>query len=518
MKKRHIFISLILAGLLLVLPGCIGSGVEGGPDSFITADPTVINSGETSTITAFVMTTAGTPMPDGSLVHFKATTVDGDIHIAEAAETVDGRAVFNLTVTLAVDAPSTEVIITATVADVTLSTTLSVIAVPLPLDVIPDTQTITNPVDNETVVYTISGGTAPYTAFSDNPGLVTVGVVDNNKLTATVEGVPTEDATVTITIYDAAGSSITASLILDVPPLLPLAVTPQTATVFGIANPDNDTSDDVTFFISGGIPDYFVTSNTPGVIAHPDADALEAGITSFTVDPDAVTMETPVILTVRDSVGTITTVTVTVKPVPLDISLSVSNVIGLGNPDIDTADDITFTVTGGEGPYIVTSDNPALTPDGTWSFGAVPQPTTFDPNNVGQTTIVTLTVVDNVGNSASATLTIFPHTTGLVISINKPDVIGLANPDGITTDDITFTVTGGTAPYIISATSMSPPLSENDSFSPSGPWTLTSTGATQVIDPIDCINFVGDPCPVTVTLTVTDDAGAIATTTFEVHP
>ena len=394
-------------------------------------------------------------------------------------------------------------------------TTVTVTVKPVPLDVIPDTQTITNPVDNETVVYTISGGTAPYTAFSDNPGLVTVGVVDNNKLTATVESVPTEDATVTITIYDAAGSSITASLILDVPPLLPLAVTPQTATVFGIANPDNDTSDDVTFFISGGIPDYFVTSNTPGVIAHPD---VGAGITSFTVDPDAVTMETPVILTVRDSVGTITTVTVTVKPVPLDISLSVSNVIGLGNPDIDTADDITFTVTGGEGPYIVTSDNPALTPDGTWSFGAVPQPATFDPNNVGQTTIVTLTVVDNVGNSASATLTIFPHTTGLVISINKPDVIGLPNPDGNTTDDITFTVTGGTAPYIISATSMSPPLSENASFFPSGPWTLTSNGATQVIDPIDCIEFAGDPCPVTVTLTVTDDAGAIATTTFEVHP
>ncbi|MCL0040432.1 hypothetical protein M1N02_03150 [Thermodesulfovibrionales bacterium] len=127
MKKRHIFISLILAGLLLVLPGCIGSGVEGGPYSFITANPTVINSGETSTITAFVMTTAGTPMPDGTIVHFEAT-VDGDILTKEAAKTVGGRAAFDLTVTLLAGAPRiVEVIITATVADVTLRTTLSVI-------------------------------------------------------------------------------------------------------------------------------------------------------------------------------------------------------------------------------------------------------------------------------------------------------------------------------------------------------------------------------------------------------
>ncbi|MCL0062545.1 hypothetical protein M1N62_06315 [Thermodesulfovibrionales bacterium] len=221
MTKSHIFISLILAGLLLVLPGCIGSGVEGGPYSFITADPTVINSGETSTITAFVMTTAGTPMPDGTIVHFEAT-VDGIILTKEAAKTVGGRAAFDLTVTLLAGAPRiVEVIITATVADVTLSTTLSVIAVP---SIVPDTQTITNPAGGETAVYTILGGTAPYTAFSGNPSLVQVradreviGGRSTGTLTATVVGIPVEDTTVTITILDADEVTVDTYLTLDVP-------------------------------------------------------------------------------------------------------------------------------------------------------------------------------------------------------------------------------------------------------------------------------------------------------------
>ncbi|MCL0038386.1 hypothetical protein M1N10_05175 [Thermodesulfovibrionales bacterium] len=583
MKKRHIFISLILAGLLLVLPGCIDSGVEGGPDSFITADPTVINSGETSTITAFVMTTAGTPMPDGSLVRFEATTVDGDIHIKEAAKTVGGRAAFDLTVTLPAGAPNIEVIITATVADVTLRTTLPVIAVPLPLDVIPDTQTITNPAGGETAVYTISGGTAPHTVSSDNPGLVTVGVVDNkltatvvgvpttsttvtitvldsagitttaslildvppllplavtptaqtitnpaggetavytisggtaphtvssdnpglvtvgvvdNKLTATVVGVPTTSTTVTITVLDSAGITATASLILDVPPLLPLAVMPQTATVFGIANPDNDTSDDVTFFISGGIPDYFVTSNTPGVIAHPDA--LGEGITSFTVDPDAVTMETPVILTVMDSVGTITIVTVTVKPVPLSV---VPGTQTITNPAVGGS--ATYTISGGTGPFMAFSDNPGLVtvPEGTF---AGPTLTATVEGVPTEDATVTITIYDAAGSSITASLILdVPPLLPLAVTPSTATVTGIANPDNDISDDVTFFISGGIPDYSVTSNT---------------PGVITSPGTLGA----GITSFTVDPDAVTtstvVTLTVVDAAGTSMEVTVAVEP
>ncbi|MCL0035649.1 hypothetical protein M1N00_03215 [Thermodesulfovibrionales bacterium] len=351
MKKRHIFISLILAGLLLVLPGCIGSGVEGGPDSFITADPTVINSGETSTITAFVMTTAGTPMPDGTIVHFEATA-DGIILTKEAAKTVGGRAAFDLTVTLPAGVPRIDVIITATVADVTLRTTLPVIAVPLPL-----------------------------------------------------------------------------------------AVTPSTETVTGIANPDNDTSDDVTFLISGGIPDYSVRSNNPGVIAHPAyPDALEAGITSFTVDPDAVTTSTVVTLTVEDAVGTSMEVTVAVEPfvsVTLRATPSEITVLGTSSIEAHVFDGEGHPVP--DGTSVSFSQHPELgeiIPSATTYRGVATA--TFRASNIPGTVAITGTVGDA---SNTVGILISPAATASIKFVSAtPDVIAIRGSGGNETSLISFLV------------------------------------------------------------------------------
>ncbi|MCL0083833.1 hypothetical protein M1N77_04835 [Thermodesulfovibrionales bacterium] len=348
MKKRHIFISLILAGLLLVLPGCIGSGVEGGPDSFITADPTVINSGETSTITAFVMTTAGTPMPDGTIVHFEATA-DGIIPIKETAKTVGGRAAFDLTVTLPAGVPRIDVIITATVADVTLRTTLPVIAVPLPL-----------------------------------------------------------------------------------------AVTPSTETVTGIANPDNDTSDDVTFLISGGIPDYTVISDTPDVITSPDA--LEAGETSFTVDPDAVTTSTVVTLTVTDAAGTSMEVTVAVEPfvsVTLEATPSEITVLGTSSIEAHVFDGEGHPVP--DGTSVSFSQHPELgeiIPSATTYRGVATA--TFRASNIPGIVAITGTVGDA---SNTVGILISPAATGSIKFVSAtPDVIAIRGSGGNETSLISFLV------------------------------------------------------------------------------
>jgi hypothetical protein len=217
---------------------------------------------------------------------------------------------------------------------------------------------------------------------------------------------------------------------------------------------------------------------------------------------------------VSDSTGTFVNVPVTVNPIPLTLTLDKINVIGQQTSANGPSNLVTATVVGGTGPYIVTSDNPALTPPGIWSFPATPFNFTFFANNVGATTTVTLTAVDNAGASVNRTLTIFPQaaTAGIVISVNKSDVIGLANPDGNNTDDVTFTVTGGAPPYIISAGTAASPACGNALFAPAGPWTIASGGGTIIIDP--GLTAATATC----TLTVTDNIGAIATTTFIVHP
>jgi len=226
---------------------------------------------------------------------------------------------------------------------------------------------------------------------------------------------------------------------------------------------------------------------------------------------------TAVTFTVHDNVGATATATLSIYPQTtsntLTIALDKLNVVGLPNPDGSITDNATFTVTGGVHPYTVTSSNPALTPNGTWALPTSGSTAESDVNNVGATTAVTFTVHDNVGTTATATLSIYPQTTGLIISVNKPDVIGLENglvcpsTDGSTADDIAFTVTGGTLPYIISAGPDNGLFCEFES----GPW-MDNVGSPITIDP-DSVATTR-----TVTLTVTDGHGAIATTTVNIHP
>jgi hypothetical protein len=457
------------------------------------------------------------------------------------------------------------------------------------LNVLPDTKTITDPMVNDTATYTVIGGSAPYTVFSDNPALVSVGIVGGT-LTATVLDVPPIDTTVNITVLDSVGATKTVKLVLDVPPLVtlnvvpasqtrsmvndtadytiiggvpaydavsdhpelvslaivnttltatvdalpltdttvnitvldhvgstktvtlivlgtapaPLDVTPSTATVVGVANPDGgDTSDDVTFTITGGSPPYSVSSDTPAVITSP---GLLVG-NVFTVDPDSVTSPTVVTLTVTDNDANTKQVTVTVNPVPLSITVDKKNVIGLTNSDGgNTSDDVTITVQGGTAPYVVSSSNPSLTPPGTWPIASSGGTAVTDVNGVASITTVTLTVHDNVGNTATTTVTIYPPSIiPLSISLDKLNVIGLANSDGgNTSDDVTFTVTGGVPPYVVS--------SNNAPLTPPGAWAVASSGGGDTTD-VNAVTSITD-----VVFTVNDNVGNTAQVTLKIYP
>jgi hypothetical protein len=83
--------------------------------------------------------------------------------------------------------------------------------------------------------------------------------------------------------------------------LCSVAVSPQSLALTGLANLDDDTSDDITFQIGGGTLPFTVYSDTVSVIASPGALAPTAR--SFTVDPDSVGTDKLVTLTVQDSFG-----------------------------------------------------------------------------------------------------------------------------------------------------------------------------------------------------------------------
>jgi len=128
------------------------------------------------------------------------------------------------TVVVPVDAPSGTVVLTVKDTFGTLTTAniaISAVA-PQPLQVIPTARTIGNPAAGNTRNFTVLGGQAPYKAFSNNPILVTVPEdAAGNTVTATVASAPVTDTTVTITIFDFLGDSVTASLVLDVSPIIP---------------------------------------------------------------------------------------------------------------------------------------------------------------------------------------------------------------------------------------------------------------------------------------------------------
>jgi len=203
----------------------------------VSANPAILQPGETSDITASVILNSGDPAPDGTTISFLTTCGAID----PFAQTTGGVATVTFTAPETVGACT----VTATSGGVTGTADLVVTTA---LAVIPTSQTLTNPVAGDTAAYTVFGGIAPYNALSSHPGLVSASVA-GDIVTATVDAVPVADTTVTITIIDSANNTVTATLILDVP--APLTLSPTSAT---ITTPAPGATQNFT--IAGGIPPY----------------------------------------------------------------------------------------------------------------------------------------------------------------------------------------------------------------------------------------------------------------------
>ncbi|MFZ3137197.1 MAG: hypothetical protein WA126_07395 [Thermodesulfovibrionales bacterium] len=365
-----------------------------------------------------------------------------------ALVTVPEDAVGNTVQATVAGIPSIDTTVTITIYDsagssITASLILDVGST-RPLSVIPSTHYIANPTVTpvaSTATFEILGGSGSgtYRAFSGNPGLVSVpsGFLAGNILDATVEGVPSADTTVTITIYDTAGHSVVASLFLDVPPIANLTVIPTPQTISGV------TGGTATYNIFGGVP--FKSPATPyTIITNPSNSpfvlTLDPSGTSFTVDVPSNTPTTTVTYTIRDSVGTTTTATLNVSGTVISVLPSAQTVNGApggtatfkifgGNP----------TITGINRTYEVFASNPLFPPvlsndlNGDALFTV-----TVAPNTSAQS--VTYNIRDSVGNTGGpATLTITSVITDFYVL-----------PEAATFSvggSMTFTVFGGNEPF-----------------------------------------------------------------------
>jgi hypothetical protein len=458
----------------------------------VTANPTVVAPDGTSTVSASVTMLNALPVPDGSTVSFVAScgTVD------PFAQTINGLATAKFTAPSTV--PSSPCRVTASIAGLpsSITTNFADITVTTDLSVIPATQTL-NGLTGGAVTYIITGGVAPYTVVSGNKAAACnstdsdctdaedsgTWVVDtpdasgNYIFTVTVPaGTATQN--VALTVRDKTATSVNATLAISGNAL---SVQPGTVTK------DGTTAGDVTFAIFGGVPPYNIFPNNANPIFTPNPALVANSGGTFKVSVLAGTPAAAIIYTVRDSAAATTTGTLNItagSSQALTIIPGSASVVGAA-----PADTVTFTVSGGTAPYVITSTDPSSAydsalGDGIWNVATSGGTFTVTVPANATTEDVTLDVFDSIGGTTSATLSIISGGGGgadtIVILPGSVTVIGAAPAD-----TVTFTVSGGTPPYVITSTDPSSGCnsitSANDDCidaTDSGIWNVAASGGT----------------------------------------
>ncbi len=244
--------------------------------------------------------------------------------------------------------------------------------------------------------YTIGGGTGPYFVTTGNAGIAAVSQTGSS---FTITGVAAGSTPVVVT--DSAGGSVSITVNVTTTSVVvpPLALLPSVGT--------GNVGDTLTFIISGGQPDYQATANNPAVANVTTPNPI-AG-TTFTVE--LLNTGTGVI-TVADSSGKTVQLNVTVNPTTPGVRLSPS-ALSLAEIIDDDADpsngptlDVPLSIYGGQTPYqAFSSDTTLITvPAGTLPGSSLTL--TQQPKNVTADTVVTITVIDATGASATSAVTI----------------------------------------------------------------------------------------------------------------
>ena len=311
-----------------------------------------------------------------------------------------------------------------TVRDVSNASTTAKVTVKFtgtPLTVTPSTAELTPGV---ATTFTITGGRAGYSAFSSNSGALPIITANITGSTFTViPNAVTADTSVDITVRDATNAAVTAKVTIKFVPGAQLTISPSVADLIpGIPT---------TFTITGGRAGYTAFSSNSGVLPIVTANVSGA---SFTVTANAVSVDTPVDITVRDASNASVTAKVTVKftGTALAITPATADLF----PGLSTS----FSITGGRPGYTVFSSNNGVLPITTNVTGST---FTVTPNGVAADTAIDITVRDSLNASATAKVTV--KFTGAALAIS-PATVTLF-PDL----PFTFNISGGSGLYTASS-------------------------------------------------------------------
>ncbi len=250
--------------------------------------------------------------------------------------------------------------------------------------------------------FTIGGGTAPYSATSGNLGVATVSVSGS---ALTISGVA--GGTTQVLVFDATGSSVAIDVTTSQNGNLILDVQPDGAT--------GNVGDVLTFLVSGGSPAYTINVNNPS-IATVSPNSLSSSGASFSA---TLLNAGSTSVTILDALGQSKTFTLTVSQLSTSLRLSPSTMLIAE----DSTNSITLNVFGGTGPYR------AFTSDQTLSAVSTSAATVtvalgsnlnrcinpIDSSGVrvpNGTFDVTITVLDSLGASATAIVTIKDNGVG----------------------------------------------------------------------------------------------------------
>jgi hypothetical protein len=461
----------------------------------VTATPSIVGTGGTSSVSAVLILSSGDPAPDGTSVGFTSykagdpTTPCGSI--TPFAQTVGG--VTNPAATFTAPSLPGTCTVKAKVGTVERTTDILVNST---LSVQPSTQTISGATGG-TATFTIFGGVPGYTVTSNNPSLGFNGTPGTGTWSVAASGdtfvvtVPagSPGGSVTLTVRDAVGATVTATLTVTGGPAL--SVQPGSQSISGV------TGGTATFTIFGGIPGYTVTSANPAIAFNGTPGtgtwSVAASGGTFVVTVPAGAPATTVALTVRDNNGTTVAATLAISgPDPLLITPKTVSVVSSG-----VSQTLSFTITGGNPGstgYVTTSTDPSKafnTTAGNGVWTGSPITVTF-PANVSAGS-VTLNVFDSVGTTTTATITIIgPSPASLLIS---PNVVSIVSSGAAQT--VTFTISGGTPGSSGYVTTSTDPSKAFDTAAGDGIWSGT---------PIT-VNFPANVAAGTVTLNVLDSVG-----------
>ena len=240
--------------------------------------------------------------------------------------------------------------------------------------------------------FSISGGTSPYTAASDNATIATASI---NGSSLTIGGVASGIAGVLV--RDARGASVAISVTVKSATLRDLFTTAASKLVVSIGSASAQ-----TYVVGGGTAPYTVTSSNAGVVS--------VGLTGNNMTLTGLSAGTANIL-VRDNTGASITLEVTVQPASVLFTTAAGGVtVAVGTSPV-------YSVGGGTGPYTASSSNTSVA---TTSF--LGNALTINGTAAGTANVV---VRDSAGASTSVEVKVqlstplFTTAAGVTVSVGS---------------------------------------------------------------------------------------------------